>query len=205
MRNNRFIIPGAVIVLAIVFLFFRNNENIRNFPPSGRTVVAFGDSLVAGQGASLGNDFVSVVSRQIGIPITNLGQSGDTTETALARIGGALALKPNVVIVLLGGNDALKKVPLEETRRNLSLIIDRFQSTGAIVLLLGVRGGLLGDPYDTMYEELADESGSLYVEDVLKGLFGSPKYMSDAIHPNDAGYAVIADRVAGEFEKIFRN
>jgi acyl-CoA thioesterase I len=63
------------------------------------------------------------------------------------------------------------------------------------VVLMGVRGGLLDDKYDTEFEALAEETGSVYVDDVLDGLFGQAKYMSDSIHPNDAGYAIIAAKV----------
>jgi lysophospholipase L1-like esterase len=64
-----------------------------------------------------------------------------------------------------------------------------------MVVLLGVRGGILSDHYEDEYAKLAQETGAVYVSDVLDGLFAHKEYMSDEVHPNDAGYAIIADRV----------
>jgi len=73
-----------------------------------------------------------------------LGVPGDTTADGLARMSELNAYKPKVVLLLLGGNDYLKRIPQEQTFANLAAIIKDIQSRGAIVLLLGVRGGLFG-------------------------------------------------------------
>jgi acyl-CoA thioesterase-1 len=99
------------------------------------------------------------------------------------------------VLLLLGGNDHLKKVPIDETFDTLSKLIENIQSRGAIVLLLGVRGAVLSDPFAERYEELSEKYHTAYVSDVLDGLFAHTEYMSDEVHPNDKGYAIIADRV----------
>ncbi|MFA5996883.1 MAG: GDSL-type esterase/lipase family protein [Candidatus Paceibacterota bacterium] len=184
----------ALIVLGIIY--FNRPASIANYPSQGTDIIAFGDSLVAGVGSTGGNDFVSLVSKKIGKPIVNLGHSGDTTADGIARLGELDKYNPKVVLLLLGGNDHLKKIPLADTRKNLEVLIQNIQSRGAIVLLLGVRGGLFNDKFDTEFEELRDMYHTAYVSDVLGGLFGNDKYMSDAIHPNDAGYATIAERVS---------
>ena len=85
-------------------------------PTSGRTIVAFGDSLVEGRGATPGRDFVSLLARRLNTRIVNAGRSGDTTAAALARLDSdVLSRDPKVVIVLLGGNDYLRRVPTEQT------------------------------------------------------------------------------------------
>ena len=155
----------------------------------------FGDSLVEGVGATKGNDLPSLIGRGIGVPVLNFGKSGNTTSDGVLRVSDALVKKPNVVLILLGGNDALRRVSRVDTEKNLRSIISTFQNAGAVTILLGVRGGILGDPYDSMYEDIADSTGSAYISDVLSGLFADSRYMSDAIHPNDAGYAKIAVRV----------
>ncbi|MCA9358698.1 arylesterase [Candidatus Kaiserbacteria bacterium] len=179
----------------LAYFFFSGSDSVTNYPSSGTSVVAFGDSLVEGVGASEGNDFVAVLSRQIGEPIINLGKSGDTTKDALARMSQVVDSNPKIVIVLLGGNDYLKNVPAEETFSNLETIIEEIHASGAIVLLLGVRGGILHDGYESQFEDLAEKHNVAYVSDVLDGLIGKPGLMSDTIHPNDAGYKIIADRV----------
>jgi len=164
--------------------------------------VAFGDSLVAGVGATAGDDFVSLLSTRIGEPIINLGVSGDTTAAALSRLDQVQAADPRIVIVLLGGNDYLRRIPKADTFANLETIIQSVQNTGAVVLLLGVRGGVVRDEYEDEFERLVKEYNVAYVEDVLSGLIGRSELMSDPIHPNDAGYRIIADRVYLVLEQI---
>ena len=159
---------------------------------------------MAGTGATDGRDFVLLLSGAIGQPVINLGVPGDTTADGLARIGELDAYKPKVVLLLLGGNDYLKRIPQEQTFANLAAIIKDIQSRGAIVLLLGVRGGLFGDYFSSGFEDLRSAYHTAYVPDVMDGLLGDKQYMSDQIHPNDAGYAAIADRITPVLKKLLR-
>jgi len=172
--------------------------------PKNQTIVAFGDSLVQGVGSTEGNDFVSVTSRKLGVPIINKGRSGDTTESALERIGEVLALDPGVVIVVLGGNDYLRRVPKETTFKNLEEIIKKFKDNGTIVVLFGTRGGALRDTYEEDYARLAKKSKVIYIGNILRGLLGNKELMSDQIHPNDAGYARISGRLVPILSDIIR-
>jgi len=173
------------------FYFFKT-EPITNYPSSGTDIIAFGDSLVEGVGAADGNDFVALLSKRVGRPIINLGHSGDTTAAGLVRID---AYKPKVVLLLLGGNDYLRKVPISETRKNLAELIQNIQSRGAVVLLLGVRGGILNDRFDSEFEDLRDTYHTAFVPDVLDGLLGDAGLMSDTVHPNTTGHKVIAEKI----------
>lgn len=206
MNKNLLIGIGAVVfILLAVFFVFRDQETvIRDYPPKEGSIIAFGDSLTAGTGATEGNDFVSVLSKKIGEPIENLGIPGNTTADALLRVDDAVQKNPRIVILLLGGNDFLRRVPRDNTFTNLKNIIAKFQNSGAIVVLLGVRTGLIFDGSAANFEDLARNTGSAYVPDVLDGLFGYPKYMSDEIHPNDAGYAIIAGKVYPVLRKLLR-
>ena len=107
-----------------------------------------------------------------------------------------LAGGPGVVVILLGGNDVIRRIPKKETFANLSTIIERVEQSGAAVVLLGVRGGILGDGYEKDYHALAKKYHTAYVPNILEGLIGDARYMYDGIHPNDQGYAIIANRVA---------
>ncbi len=185
----------VVGVGALLWFLFGSSPEIVNYPPKDDTIAAFGDSLVSGVGSTKENDFVSLLSQKLETPILNLGVSGNTTSQGLARIQKVIAEDPGTVILLLGGNDYLQKIPREQTFGNLRTIITELQKQGAMVVLLGVRGGVLRDSYENEFELLAEETGSLYVSDVLGGLIGNMTYMSDAIHPNDKGYAYIAERV----------
>lgn len=196
MKPRALILTVLFVALASLGIYhFSRNGTITNYPSKGTDIIAFGDSLVEGLGSTAGNDFVTVLSGKIGQPIVNLGRAGDTTIDGIARIGELDNYNPKVVLFLLGGNDHLRKIPIPETRKNLAILIENIQARGAVVLLLGVRGGLFSDKFDTELENLRDTYHTAFVSDVLEGLFGNDKYMSDAIHPNDIGYGMIADRI----------
>lgn len=186
---------GIALLFVLVWLVFAPKKEIVNYPPKNERIAALGDSLVFGTGATSGHDFISILSRKLGRPITNFGVPGDTTADGLARLDTVTATDPGTVIVLLGGNDYLKKIPNEQTFANLRAIIGTLQERGAVVVLLGVRGGVLRDNFLDQFDSLAEATGVIYVPDVLRGLVGDAQYMSDAVHPNDAGYAQIAERV----------
>src|SRR3990167_10233446 len=98
-------------------------------------------------------------------------------------------MNPKVVMLLLGGNDFLKRVPKHEMLSNLEQIITAIQNKGAVVILLGVRGGLITDSYESDLRSLAEKTGSAYVSNVLKGLIGSPKYMDDFLLSHNIFYS----------------
>ncbi len=205
MKKKFLYIGGLVLLLLAYFFFFSENKQIKNYPSSGTDIVAFGDSLIQGVGATSENtNLVSVLSRRIGKPIVNLGVSGNTTEDGLKRSGELDKYNPKVVIVLLGGNDYLRKVPIDDTFKNLEKIIKNIQSRGAVVLLLGVRGGIVTDKFDERFEDLAEKTGSAFVSNVLDGLITKEEFMSDPIHPNDTGYAKIAIRVYPVLYKLVK-
>lgn len=193
----RIIIFGILIIVLVGFVtyFFMSTKPVTNYPSRGTEIIAFGDSLVEGIGSTEGNDFVSILSSKIGQPIVNLGHAGDTTLDGITRINELDNYNPKVVLLLLGGNDHLKKIPIPDTHRNLAALIQNIHERGAVVLLLGVRGGLFNDRFDTEFEKLQETYNTAFVPDVLDGLFGKLQYMSDPIHPNDLGYAIIAERV----------
>lgn len=190
MRRSAIAAAGGALLVALFCGCAREVPKATRDGP----IVAFGDSLVHGTGSS-GGGFVKMLEQDIGRPIRNLGVPGDTTADGLDRIDEALDLDPGVVILLLGGNDFLRQVPQDTTFANLSAIIERLQADGAAVLLAGVRGGLVRDSFAARFEELADRHGTAYVHDVLDDTFGVEGYMADQVHPNDAGYRVIADRM----------
>ncbi len=191
------IIIGIILVVLIAFSFYLifHSKPITNYPSNGTDIIAFGDSLVEGYGSTKGNDFVSLLSLKIGKPIINLGRSGDTTADGIARINQLDKYNPKIVLLLLGGNDSLRKIPIVETHKNLAALIENIQSRGAVVILLGVRGALFNDRFGKEFKNLRDVYHTSFVSDVLDGLFGNDKYMSDQIHPNDIGYKIIADRI----------
>ncbi len=190
----------AVVVICVLawvgYLIFRP-VSYRNLPPTATGPwIAYGDSLTSGYGASEGTDYPNQLSKILGVPIQNFGVAGDTTEAGLARIDKALELQPRVVLLCLGGNDGLMRLPAEAMISNLRQMIRAFQAKGSFVVLIGVRSASLLDKNDGLFKRLAKEEQVFYVHNILAGVIGSPSLMSDQIHPNEAGYKAIADRLA---------
>jgi len=175
-------------------------------PKKEGDIIFFGDSLVEGIGAGPDMDLPSQLSRRLGVEIINAGKSGDTTASALNRLERDVLLKdPRLVIILLGGNDILQRSPPEEVAKNLRKIIELIRKEDAGIILIGVRGGIFGDPYKEMFENLAKERGVVYyVPDILDGIIGNPDLMSDPVHPNNQGYAKIADKLEPVLRKLLR-
>ncbi|HRH26720.1 MAG TPA: GDSL-type esterase/lipase family protein [Parcubacteria group bacterium] len=204
-RNIFLTIFVLVVCVFLIFYFVLNKDDYTNYPSNGTDIVAFGDSLIQGVGASSSNkNLVTILSKKIGKPIVNLGVSGNTTADGISRLNEIDRYKPKVVILLLGGNDYLRKVPKETTFNNLGKIIEDIHSRGAVVLLLGVRGGLLKDNFDEDFEILASKYNTAFVSNVLSGLILDKRYMSDEIHPNDMGYEKIAERVYPVLKEILK-
>ena len=191
-----------VALLAIVtaeglaLLLFRSDTKYANYPPSATgSWVAFGDSLTEGFGATEGNNYPAVLERKLGVAIQNLGRSGETTADGLRRLEEVAALKPRVVLLCFGGNDSLNQESRAQTFLNLAQMIDAFHREGSFVVLIGIRSASLRDFNEEHFAKLARQKQVLYVPDMLRGLAFKPVYMSDAIHPNDAGYQKIAERL----------
>ncbi|HBV00868.1 MAG TPA: hypothetical protein DEF00_00540 [Candidatus Taylorbacteria bacterium] len=179
-----------------VRLSVENPFAVRNYPPRGRNIIAFGDSLVIGKGVAQGDDFPSELSRLLGKPIINAGVVGDTTDDALKRIQtDVLDKEPRLVVILLGGGDILDGRSPIEAVSNLKVIIERVHESGASVILVGVQGGLFTDRLRDGLHKLVEETKVAYVPNILRGIIGNPLLLSDAVHPNKEGYKLMANRI----------
>ena len=206
--------PAAFTLLAVLciagYWFFSgpsvNSWKIVNNPPlAAGPVVAFGDSLTAGFGSGgPGRDYPAVLSGLIGREVINLGVNGDTVSRAYGRIEKLEALSPSVVLLLLGGNDLLRRANLDESFALLGEMIRRIQSGGALVVLLGIDGLPLAAPLGKRYLETARTTGALLVPDILKDILGKGSLMADGIHPNGEGYRIMAERVAKTLKPYLR-
>ncbi|MBX3732734.1 MAG: arylesterase [Verrucomicrobiae bacterium] len=188
------LLGGAALVGVMVLR--PTAPRLTNFPPSATGPwVAFGDSLTEGHGAEPGGDYPSQLSRRLGIPIVNLGRGGVTTGEGLARVDEVVALRPRVVLLCLGGNDVLRQQSSAEMMSNLDAIIERLHHGGSFVVLLGIRSASLRDRNQKAFDRLARDRQVLLVPDLLDGVMFRPELMADPIHPNERGYAKIAERV----------
>jgi lysophospholipase L1-like esterase len=186
------IVSGCLLIAVVIYWLIPSSYEIRNAVPCGETIVCFGDSLTAGIGGGKGMDYPSRLARLIGTDIINAGVPGDTTARALDRVGAVLELQPRIVMITLGGNDLKNGVGREVAFKNLEEIVRRFQDNGALVIIGGLDVPFWGRGFGDAYEELAEKTGSVLVANILQGIFGKPDLMSDRIHPNSEGYAVMA-------------
>ena len=186
------IILGCLLVLFSGYRLLSPSHEIRNAKPSGKTIVCFGDSLTFGTGADKGRDYPAQLSGLIGRPVVNLGVPGDTTAGALARIDTVLEKDPRMVLLTLGGNDLKNRMPKETAFKNLAAVIAKIQAHGALVVIGAIDIPFYGRGFGTAYEELAVKTGSVLIPNVYADIMGRSTLMSDPIHPNSDGYAILA-------------
>jgi acyl-CoA thioesterase I len=171
-------------------------QAIDNRQSTGSTVVCFGDSLTAGYGSTAGNDYPTLLSQKIDLPVIHAGVPGNTTRDALARLDtDVLAHDPKIVIIILGANDYFQGMHKDETLANMTKIIERIKKYGAMVVWAEVQMGVLGDPYIEDFRALAKKEHVLLIPNILNGILDNPYYKSDQIHPNDKGYKVMAEHI----------
>ncbi|MCX5835156.1 MAG: GDSL-type esterase/lipase family protein [Deltaproteobacteria bacterium] len=183
----------AVLVVFLGYRFFVRAPAVQDVRLTGENIICFGDSLTSGFGAAPGLDYPSHLSRLIGRPLINAGRPGDTTVSALARLDrDVLSRSPRIVLITLGGNDLMRGMDRPQAFRNLKTIVTSIQAQGALVIIGGVEAPIWGRGFEEGYRQVSKETGALLIPDILKGIMGNPKLMHDAIHPNDSGYAVIA-------------
>ena len=183
---------GCLVVIIIVYWLIPSGYEIRNPNPQGKNIISFGDSLTYGTGAKKGMDYPSQLSRLMGMTVVNLGVPGDTTDTAMKRLDSVMDNDPRIVLITLGGNDLKNGVSREIAFNNLKRIVTRIQEKGSLVVLGGINIPFYGKGFGDAYSELARETGSVLIPNIFKGIWGKPRLMSDPIHPNSAGYTIMA-------------
>lgn len=176
-------------------------------------IVAFGDSLSAGFGVDPGLSYPDFLQKEIDrrgfrYRVANLGISGDTTSGGLSRAATAVALKPRIVILELGGNDGLRGVPVEETRANIEKLIQTFQQAGAKVVVAGMTlppnyGPEYVKKFERVFVELARTYQCPRIPFLLEGVWDAPGMMQqDGIHPTAPGNEKVAALVMRTLEPL---
>jgi len=159
-------------------------------------IVAFGDSLTHGTGASSDTAYPAVLATLTGRTVINAGVPGDTTMSGLQRLSGVLAEhKPRLVLLCLGGNDMLRKHPEAATENNLRLLVRTIRASGAEVVLIGVPEPRLFGGAPDFYARVAEEMQLPLEDEVFNEVLKDNRLKSDPIHANAAGYRVVAERL----------
>ena len=165
------------------------------------TILAFGDSLTAGYGAAPAHSYPAVLAGLTGRRVINAGINGEITAEGVERLGPLLdAERPQLLILLQGGNDILRNLDPAETRANLQQMIEMARSRGVEVLLIGVPQKNLFSSSAPLYRELAAHYQLPLADSLLADLLRSPGYKSDPVHLNAAGYRAMAEQIQALLE-----
>ena len=184
---------------------------------AGPTILVVGDSLSAEYGLQRGSGWVNLMAQRLTLEkipgtVVNASISGDTTSGGRSRLGALLTQhKPGVVIIELGGNDALRGLPLDMTENNLRAMTQAAQKTGAKVLLVGMQvppnyGGDYASKFSGLFAKVAQSSRAALVPFLLKGVADTDEitrlFQADRIHPNEQAHPRMLANVWPELRKL---
>jgi acyl-CoA thioesterase-1 len=186
--------------------------------PVDRVILFLGDSITAGNGLDLTEAYPAIIQEKIDargwrFRAVNAGQSGDTSAGGLSRLNWLLKNRVAVLVLELGGNDGLRGLPVETTRKNLQAIIDRTKEKypQAKVVIAGMKvppnmGRAYGDKFEAMFAELAKRNKATLIPFVLEGVGGVRELnFPDGIHPNVKGQEIVAANVWKYLEPVLRS
>ena len=176
-------------------------------------VVVLGDSLTAGLGIAVDAAYPALLQQRIdsggfNYEVVNAGVSGDTSAGGLSRLNWALQGDVRILIVALGGNDALRGLPPDELQRNLGQIIEKAQARGIRVVLAGMEsppnwGRDYNVSFHKVYPALAAQYHVPFVPFLLQGVAGSDTLnQADGIHPTVQGARIVADNVWAVLKRL---
>jgi acyl-CoA thioesterase-1 len=184
---------------------------------TGDTILVVGDSLSAEYGLKRGTGWVALLDKRLAqtkVParVVNASISGDTTSGGRSRLPALLAqYKPTIVVIELGGNDALRGLPLKMTQDNLTQMAQAAQKAGARVLLVGMQvppnyGTDYARQFGAMFDKVAKDAKAALVPFFLKGVADVADPLSmfqrDRIHPIEAAHPQMLDNVWVELKKL---
>lgn len=203
----------CILTLIMALSFLTVNQAVAE---EAKTIMAFGDSLVAGYGLPLDQAFPAQLEaklKQEGVNVTvlNAGVSGNTTADGVARLEWNLSrAKPGYAILVMGGNDMLRAIDPAITRANLQKMMEIFKAHHIPVLIAGMRafanlGPQFTSAYAGMYKDIAKQYGAAFYPFYLEGVAMNPDLnQEDGIHPNGAGVAAIVDKILPSVKELLK-
>lgn len=195
MRRNLFSLLPLFIFTLLLLAGCDSGPKLKPLATEG-VVLAFGDSLTRGNGASDGESYPEVLARLLGRTVINAGVPGEISAEGRARLSQVLdAHQPQLVVLCHGGNDFLRRLDSRQTAENLRSMIEEIRGRDIEVLLVGVPKLEFGLNVPKFYRELAETSSLPYEGDILLKLLGDNNFKSDSIHPNAEGYRRLADAI----------
>lgn len=168
--------------------------------------MCFGDSITAGYGLDASQSYPSALgrllnSKGLSVRVVNQGVSGNTTKDAVARVGSIVALHPDVVLVEFGGNDGLRGLPMDSTKKNLDAVLTTLQAAHIRVLLVGITlppnyGADYIKSFAAVYSDAASKHHIALMPMLYDGIYTVPgTIQGDGIHPTAKGSQLIAEHL----------
>ncbi len=215
----------AILGIAAVFVFFTEHMKNRNIysdvepvPEVIRQIkiLALGDSLTAGYGLPESMSFAAQLEQALRLEgydviVKNAGVSGDTSSGGLNRLPSAIEDNPDIAIVELGVNDALRGLSPVATERNLEGILAALEERGISILFAGMQapkgfGNAYTRQFEDIYERLAKKHNVIFYPFFMEGVFDTPNsgelLLADGAHPNEEGVKTIVNNILPYIKKL---
>lgn len=186
------------LLLSLLFLLVACSDDVRLQPlATDAVILAFGDSLTYGTGVGPDDSYPAVLQRLSGHTVINTGVPGELSPQGLSRLPDALdEYQPSLLILCHGGNDMLRKQSMERMQENLQQMIRLAKGRGIQVVLLGVpQPAIFGLESAKYYKMVAEKTGVPLQDSVIPEVLSDSRYKSDQVHPNAAGYEMMAEAV----------
>jgi acyl-CoA thioesterase-1 len=204
------------LVVSIWLTLLAGTLITRSSQAAGRPVlVCFGDSITAGYGLQTGQAYPDYLQQKLDslgfhYRVNNQGTSGATTKDAVASLHSIQLLRPEIVIVEFGGNDGLRGLPPDQTRRNLNQVLTTLENAHIKVLLAGITlppnyGSDYIRSFDQVFRDLAAQHHSAFVPMIYKDLVHVPNTIQpDGIHPTALGSQIIVETLLPALKPLLR-
>lgn len=186
------------IVAIIMLLGSCEQQSSLNKLPDDAVILAFGDSLTYGTGADKEQSYPTVLSQLTGRQVINAGIPGEISVDGLNRLPELLdEYQPELLILIHGGNDFIRRLPIQRTADNIRQMIAAARQRDIDVLLLGVpQPGLLSRNSAELYNRISDSLGIAHDLETLPEILATPSLKSDLVHPNARGYLLLAENIS---------
>ncbi len=215
MSRRQLLFPACRVLQGLVFVV--EFLLLTGAAPTAKNVLFIGNSITAGYGLEPSQAYPALIQEKIRTKrwkfrVINAGQSGDTSAGGLNRLNWLLKNRVDVLVLELGGNDGLRGLPAETTKKNLQLIIDgtKAKYPQAEIVLAGMKvppnmGREYAKQFDAIFPALAKANKAALIPFILEGVGGVRELnLPDGIHPTVRGQEIVAANVWKVLEPVLR-
>ena len=201
-KRKRLLVSLLLTIVTSAFLMACSSGAKLPRLASDAVIVAFGDSLTFGTGATLAESYPAILERLVGRRVVNSGVPGEVTGQGLSRLPEVLEReKPALMILCHGGNDMLHRLDQRQTANNLRAMTRLARERGVAVVIIAVPSPGLSLSPPLFYRETAAEMRLPIEEKSLPMVLSDGSLKSDYIHPNAAGYRRLAESIVALLKK----